>query len=94
MQMIWKFKLEAKRRHVLLMPVGAQILHVHEQNDAVCLWALVDPMVLEQDARVIECNNTGTEIIDLPGCERFYLGTAHLHGGNYVIHVFEIKSKQ
>lgn len=81
---VWKFELQP--RITLLMPAGAQALHVHEQNGGVCLWALVDPEA-PKEARTFLTFGTGHE--GVPEDAR-YVGSAHLSGGVLVFHVFEV----
>lgn len=67
------------------MPRDAEVLHVHEQNGTVCLWArvVVGRAIKRRD--FILCG-TGHPVppLDFP-----YIGTAHLNDGQLVLHVFE-----
>ena len=83
---IFKYELRIADRQFVMMPKGAEILHVHEQNDAVCLWALVNPSHANEE-RCFEVYGTGHLIHSGMGVDRKYLGTAHC--GVYVWHVFE-----
>jgi len=83
-KIVWKFVLDLQAE--LEMPVGAQILSVREQGQDVCLWALVDPDAPKMK-RGFLMFGTGYPIPDMP---LQFLGTAHLHGGALVCHVFEI----
>jgi hypothetical protein len=81
---IWKFELHPARPDVQ-MPAGAKLLHVHEQNGKVCVWAEVDsgaPLVL----RRFYYSMTGGMVIDAP-----YVGTAHITEGiePVVVHVYD-----
>jgi hypothetical protein len=67
----------------VLMPRGARVLHVHEQNDEVTLWALVYSPV-DKVERVFAIRSTGELVED----NLEYLGTAHC--GSFVRHVFEV----
>lgn len=80
---IWKYELEPST--TLEMPVGAKILHVHEQNDVMCLWALVDTEA-PLEVRTFSVYGTGHPMHNHP---MEYIGTAHLSGGSLVLHVFE-----
>jgi hypothetical protein len=42
MRTIWKFPLETTDEFYLMMPAGAEILHVATQRDAPCIWAVVE----------------------------------------------------
>ena len=82
---IFKFPLAAQHRQALYIPAGHKLLHAHEQHGVVCLWALC-PQPSDTRTRVqVTCCSTGAPIPEDAGD---YLGTAHLHGGNLIIHVF------
>lgn len=67
------------------MPRDAEILHVHGQDNNLCLWArVVEGRTMERRDFIL-CG-TGHEAPDL---EHRYIGTAHLAGGRLVLHVFE-----
>ena len=73
------------RPQTLSLPLGAQVLEVHEQADSVCIWALVDEneeLLKEYTFLVVGTGNGD------PGGAT-YLGTAHLAGGTLVLHVFQ-----
>jgi len=50
------------------------------------MWALVDPEV-EKETRHFVSFGTGHDVPDRP---MTFTGTAHLHGGMLVFHVFEL----
>lgn len=82
---IWKFPLRIGLT-VAQMPLGAKVLHVHEQNGMPCLWALVDPAKPTQERRFVT-EGTGHSLDT--ECTPFrYIGTAHCHG--FVWHAFEV----
>lgn len=85
---IWKFKLETTGKQIVEMPIGSKILTVQTQNDAPCIWALVDPKK-PKEKRFIEVFGTGHDVHYDMGVRRTYLGTYQLHGGSLVFHVFE-----
>lgn len=64
------------------MPVGARVLHVHEQSGKVCVWCLVDTEA-KMDLRTFRIVGTGW---DVPPDAGPYCGTAHV--GGLVWHVF------
>jgi len=69
------------------IPEGAQTLCVQEQNDVICLWALVDnerPTV----QRTFIIYHTGQEI--RVKAVKAYIGTVQINGGYLVSHIFEI----
>lgn len=78
---IFKFRLEHLAEEVQ-MPVGAQILHVHDQDGGPCIWALVDPDA-KKEVRRFFIVGTGHKFD--PRWQ--YIGTAHC--GGLVWHVFE-----
>ena len=82
---VWKYEFGVDARRRFDMPKSAKIVSVHEQNGRVCLWALVDPKASLETRYFILCG-TGQKIDIGPVT---YLGTAHLMGGNLVLHVFE-----
>lgn len=70
------------------MPVGSKILSLHVQDDFPTLWVAV-PVGAPLRPRKFAVMYTGTEIHDeMPDS---FVGTALLHGGSFVVHVFELK---
>lgn len=86
MKTIWKFNIDATGD--LEMPIGAEILSVHEQHFGVFLWALVDP-ASKTEVRRFRVYGTGH---DIPDHAMKFIGTAHL--GGLVLHVFELTGDQ
>lgn len=84
---IFKFKLATGSSNAIVMPAGAEIVHVHEQDNWPHLWAIVDSRQTETERRNFHVATTGSDIPD--GFVR-YIGTAHLNGGTFVVHVFEM----
>ena len=73
----------------ILLPTGAHVLHVAEQNGQPHLWALVDPNA-EPEERTFRIAGTGHKITAHP--ELFdYVGTFQMLGGSLVFHVFEVR---
>lgn len=83
MSTIWKFKLEVTVQNITI-PAKAEILSVANQNDKICLWALVEPHNPKIE-RVIEVVGTGWMIE--PAKKRKFIGTVQV--GPFVWHVFE-----
>lgn len=86
---IFKYLLKLEHKVDVYMPKGAQILHVHVQNDDVYLWALVDPTANDQ-CRSFEIHGTGHAIHNID--QLCYIGTVHIEGAaqvDWVWHVFE-----
>lgn len=84
MYAIWKYKIDGD--NIVLMPRGAQILDMQNQNDNVVIWALVDTANPPEERR-FRIFGTGQSMENHPGA---YIGTAQSHSGNIVLHVFEI----
>jgi hypothetical protein len=82
---IYKYKVDPWEQGVL-MPKGARILTVHEQQGDIYLWVGVDtdgPL----EIRTIVVYGTGTTVANPEKLN--YIGTAFLDGGTLVLHVFE-----
>lgn len=88
MREIWKYALDPKQP-MAKMPTGAQVLCAAAQGDNVCIWAEVNPSIVEKEARWFDVYGTGHTIEDEGVNPRRYIGTAFLHGGALVFHVFE-----
>lgn len=84
---VWKFRLPLDSESVS-MPEGAEVLHVGEQYDVLCVWALCDPS-REQVERRFVVRGTGHSVPDERG--RF-LGTVLLLDGTLVLHVWEVSA--
>jgi len=82
---ILKYRLAAQRRQTIDLPVGSFISHVNEQDGAVCIWVIRPAGLLLTHEHQITCLSTGKPVPDDAGR---YIGTAHLHGGRTVVHVF------
>jgi hypothetical protein len=83
---VWKWALFARDLTTIHVPVGAKFLHVHEQHDQICIWALVDPKEERREERTLRIAGTGHA---LANGNFEYIGTAHFDGGSLVFHVFE-----
>jgi hypothetical protein len=85
---IHKYPLAVVDRQSISMPHDADVLAVHLQYGAPCLWALVDTQEpLEPRAFVIV--GTGHDLSGNWACQGAYRGTFQLHDGAIVLHVFE-----
>ncbi len=88
MNQIFKYALRVTdARQTVLMPLGARILSVQNQNGNLTLWALVDDR-RDQVPRKFLVVGTGQDF-DAFGLE--YVGTAQI--GIFVWHVFEEEKK-
>lgn len=85
MRAVWKFPILEPVWSVL-MPEGSKIVHVHAQNNKPCLWVEVDSEAPKK-VRSFHAFMTGQEIPMDDGLS--YVGTAHLHSGQIVAHVYE-----
>lgn len=82
---VWKFSLQAGPQ-VIMMPKGARVLHVHEQGNQPCVWALVDTEAAN-DVRGFAVIGTGNNL-DEKITSAIYHGSARC--GAFVWHVFEV----
>lgn len=83
MKTIWKGLLEPTSRQEIEVPVGAEFLCAREQHDRVCVWYRCDPDNV-REKRKIAIIGTGHNAPE----DGHYLGTASLHGGALILHVF------
>lgn len=89
MRTIWKYTLEITDRQSISLPEGAEVLHVGNQAESLCLWALVDPKAKLGPIRCFEIFGTGHPIPEDMGVSRKFLGTIIMQHGALVWHVFE-----
>jgi hypothetical protein len=92
MQQVWKYELSIHKLQpndliTIQLPVGADILTVHEQHGSICLWALVNTNATKIE-RTFRIAGTGH---NLANGNFKYIGTAFLEDGALVFHVFECK---
>lgn len=83
---VYKYPLETKNEQVVLLPTGARILTVQQQNNNIFLYALVNPTYQNDQAFTIRIYGTVQEISDSDELE--YINTVQLYGGRLVVHVF------
>lgn len=83
---VYKYSLEIKDEQMVLLPIGARILTVQQQNNNIFLWALVNSTASEEQAFTIRIHGTGHAISDSDELE--YINTVQLYGGKLVFHVF------
>ena len=84
---IYKYEISPDNIVTLNLPFGAELLSVQNQNEHVCLWALVNPKntVVKRYFKVF---STGESInLDV---NYDYIGTFQLQNGSLVFHLFEI----
>lgn len=86
MATIWKFPIRATDEFELVMPAGAEILHVETQREVPYIWARVLPE-RPSVTRRFKVRGTGHQVdVD---CK--HVGTFMLAGGDLVFHLFEDK---
>lgn len=89
MKTIWKYTLEVKTAQTIKLPVGAEILSIKNQNDNICLYAMVDGNEEETEVRTILIFGTGHAIPENINVAEF-LDTVSLRNGLLMFHVFNI----
>lgn len=85
---IHRYRLPITDEHTVSMHQGAEILTVAHRDgtlDAVDMWALVD-CAAEAELRTFRVYGTGHPVED---AGLTYVGTAQVHNGQLVFHVFE-----
>lgn len=85
---VFKYPIDVANTFTMLLPLGAQILHVDAQNNLPCLWALVDPVnddPANLERRTFHIVGTGHEVPEGVA----HVGTFLLYGGDFVGHLFE-----
>lgn len=87
-QAIWKFPLEVTDLQFVPMPAAAEILSVAVQREQIVLYALVDPNAPTVD-QWFAIVGTGHPVPQSVSRKNF-LGTASLHGGALMFHVFRV----
>jgi len=90
MKKIFKYEIPISDCWEITMPKGAKILTFQTQNEAPCIWVLVDPE-RSQEKRKFRVVGTGHEINEKD--EKLeYIGTCQMMAGVLVWHLFEIKN--
>lgn len=80
---IWKFQITEE---LILMPVGAKILQLWNQNNRIYAWVEIDPHA-EKEERRFKCIETGVEVPK----DGTYINTWHLFNDElFVVHVYEM----
>jgi hypothetical protein len=84
-KVIYKYKLELLDDQTLMLPTGSIVLHFHEQNGNLCVWARHDPTAGGTETHRFYIVGTGnlTNEFEPP---TDYIGSAHV--GEFVWHVF------
>jgi nitrite reductase/ring-hydroxylating ferredoxin subunit len=82
---VFKYALDLTDDQLVRMPTGAEVIHVNEQDGNLCIWVTVDPHA-PMERRRFFVHGTGHEVNCMASR---HIGSAHLHGGKIVLHVFE-----
>lgn len=94
MRTIWKYELSATTEQDIEMPEASDILHVGVQGglggEKLCLWALVYPDARKVKRRVYVFGTGHPFKTDGPVD---HIGTAMMHGGALVWHVFVLEAR-
>jgi hypothetical protein len=92
---MWKSQLDIEALQAVEMPIGAEILHAAGQSEPgrpsegfPVIWYRCDPEAKYEKRWIAMCG-TGHEVPS----GGLYLGTAHLHNGRLVLHLFEVMPK-
>lgn len=88
MTTVHKYSLQLEDYTTVSMPQYAELLTVGEQNDQLMLWARVNTNC-RTEVRRFRVVGTGH-----PEAVGKYVGTALLHGGHLVLHVFDVTPSQ
>ncbi len=86
MKKIYKNVLEPIDKQTFHLQKGAKIITAREQFNNICIWFEFDTDIVEVEERTIFVVGTGNT---MPQEAVNYLGTAQIHGGNLVFHVYE-----
>ena len=83
---VYKYQLllEDGDRHVVPMPVEAEIIHVGIQGSTICMWAIVNPLAEKED-RYFQIVGTGIQF-EQAFTTRYH---ATVQMGAFVWHIFE-----
>lgn len=82
---ILKYRLDPVKRQTIEVPEGSEPIHVHEQDGHACIWFMRPAGSRLLEPRTVVCLSTGEPI---PDPTSRYIGTAHIHEGRTVVHVF------
>jgi uncharacterized phage-associated protein len=84
---IFKYTLKETDQQKLDLPIGAKLLSVQAQNEAICIWALVNAAQTETSPWEFFVYGTGHPMYgEIDGAA--FLGTVQLQRGTLVFHVF------
>lgn len=84
-QTVWKEILKPIEVQQIMIPAGAELICAREQFENICVWFKCDPGAAKEP-RTLAIVGTGHAA---PIDDGRYIGTASLHGGQLMFHVFE-----
>lgn len=87
-QRIYKYPLRVTDTQYVGLPIGAKILKVANQNEELCLWAIVDVHEPKIQPRAIRIFGTGHVMPPRTNALTF-IDTVLMSGGSLVWHIFE-----
>lgn len=85
---VFKYPIDIIDLQYIMLPKDAEIIsaQIQGENEALCLWALVDPNA-ENKKRLIKIAGTGHEIHE---ADLKFINTFQIFHGKGVFHVFEV----
>lgn len=86
MNSVYKYQLETTSIQNVMLPFSAEILSVECQGDNIVLYAFVD--TTETKKKIAEVRVYGTGHTVAHGVGFRFIGTAKMHNGNLMWHVF------
>lgn len=92
---IFKYRIDIVAKQSMMLPKGAEILCVREQNREPFIWAIVNPDAnfYEKEERVFRVIPTGGDVPCDMGVDLKYIGTFIVpdisQSGTFVGHLFE-----
>lgn len=88
MKRVYKYDLPFEDWPEIEMQRDADIVHVHEQNGTIKLWAVIDDQITETSTRQFRIAGTGHPL-DLASWQMRHLGSVHM-SLCLVFHIFEV----
>ncbi len=85
-KMIFKYSIPIDDEVTLKLPPGAQIISALNQRETMCLYAIVDPKGLNEEAHTVVIRGTGHPF---RGNEGEFIGTVSFADGGLIFHVFK-----
>ena len=93
MKTVYKYKLPLDDYVKIVMPKGAEIISVGEQEQELVIWAVVDSTAIEHRNKVFRIAGTGhplsRNLSNGPDEKLLFIGTVQ-HSNGLVWHVFEV----